>query len=84
MNVAVTVPLLPSSTVASPIEIAGNGSSSVIVPSALGSEMVPFSALERFSVNDSSISSSTSPFTATLRVFVVSPAAKVSVPLAAV
>ena len=73
MNVALTVPVLPSVTVTSLIESDGVASSSVIVPMPCASVTRAPTALERFTANVSSPSSRTSPFTVTVIVFVVSP-----------
>jgi hypothetical protein len=76
---AFALPVSTSVTVTSAIERAGSASLSVIVPSPFASRRVAFEALERLTVKVSSISSSRSPATAIVTVFVVSPASKVSV-----
>ena len=79
-------PLLPSLTVASATERAGNGavSSLVMVPIAVPSAMVAPLGDERASVSVSLASTAVSPDTCTRTTLEVSPAAKVSVPLSAV
>ena len=74
----------PSTTPVSPIESAGAGSSSVIVPRPLPSPIVPPDGADSVTVNVSSASSRTSPLTSTVTVLLVSPAAKVTVPPPAV
>jgi hypothetical protein len=56
---------------------------SAIVPTPSLSEIVAFTGPARLTRNVSSISSSTSPLTRTVTVFVVSPATNVTVPDAA-
>ena len=73
-----------SETVRSLTESSGMSSSSVIVPTAWLSEIVAFVAFDRLTKKVSCTSLSSSPCTVTLTVFVVSPAANVSGPLAAV
>jgi hypothetical protein len=82
VKTAFTVPALPSVTVASSIESDGAPSSSVIVPSPDPSPIVALTALVRLTLNVSSASSSVSPLTSTVTVFVVSPVRKVSCPVA--
>ncbi len=74
---------LPSVTVASVIASVGVASSSVIVPTPWGSAIVAFDPFERLTAKVSFTSSSVSPLTSTVTCFVVSPAAKFSVPLPA-
>ena len=50
VNVAVVVPVLPSTTVRSPIDSAGAGSSSVIVPAPVPSASVAFDGAESVTV----------------------------------
>ncbi len=83
LKLAVTVPVSPSVTVTSPIATEGSESSSVIVPSPCASSIDAFKALDRLRKKFSSFSSSASPLTSTVTVFVVSPAAKLSVPAVA-
>ena len=83
VNVAFTEPVSGSVTVASLIEIAGCGSLSTIVPSPVGSRIAALTAFDRLSVYVSSSSSSVSPTTGTVTVFVFWPGANVSVPLVA-
>jgi hypothetical protein len=71
----------PSTTVASPIDSVGVGSSSLIVPTPWPSASVALSGGDRLTKKLSSSSSRTSPLTGTEIVFVVCPAAKVNVPL---
>ena len=73
MKVALTVPALPSVTVTSSIESVGSGSSSVIVPTPWPSAIVAFVGFERLTKNVSFASSSRSPLTSTVTVFVVWP-----------
>ena len=75
MNVAVVVPALPSVTVTSFTERVGAASSSVIVPRPEPSAIVAFPGLESVTPKVSSISSILSPFTVTVKVVVVEPAA---------
>ena len=84
MKLATTEPLSPSVTVTSSIESEGCGSSSLIVPRPCPSAIVALIALARFNVYVSFDSSRRSPLTSTVTCFVVSPAAKLSVPLPAV
>ena len=79
MKVAATVPESPSATVTSSIESVGSASSSVIVPRPRLSAIVALVWFESVRVYVSSNSSRTSPCTWTVTVFVVSPAANVSV-----
>jgi hypothetical protein len=65
----------------SSIESDGDPSSSVIVPTPWPSAIVPLTGLLRSTSNVSSASSSVSPLTSTVTVFVVSPVRKVSWPL---
>ena len=83
MKVALTLPPLPSVTVTLLIEMVGSESLSLTVPRPCPSAMVTFDGFERLSVNVSFASSSRSPLTSTVTVFVVSPGVKVSVPDAA-
>jgi hypothetical protein len=83
VKVAATVPPLPSVTVTSSTESEGSGSSSVIVPTPWSSAIVALDAPLRSRKKVSFASSSRSPLTSTVTVFVVSPAAKSSVPPAA-
>ena len=83
MKTALALPVWPSAMVTSPIERAGSGSSSVIVPRPLASPSVALTGSERPTLKVSSISSSASPLTETVTVFEVSSGAKVSVPAAA-
>ena len=83
MKVAFTELPFPSVTVTSFTDSDGKPSSSVIVPIPCGSGVVALSAPERLSAKVSLTSSRRSPFTATVTVLVVSPAAKLSVPLLA-
>jgi hypothetical protein len=71
---------LPSVRLASVTERVGEGSSSVIVPRALESEIVAPEALDRLTRKRSSVSSSVSPWTGTRMVLDVVPGANVSVP----
>ena len=73
---------LPSAKVASPMASVGGGATSslVIVPAPTPSARVAFVGLERTTVKPSLASTTESPMAATWIVFVVSPAAKVSVP----
>ena len=77
---------VPSTTWTSPIEISGSGSSFRIVPTACVSGTVALptvGAVREMSTRSvSSPSRFRSPFTTTSIVFVVSPGAKVTVPLA--
>ena len=81
MNVAAVVPLLPSVTATSLIEIEGAESLSVIVPWPRSSRITTFTAFDRFTKNVSFGSSVVSPLTSTAIVFVRSPGLKVTVPL---
>jgi hypothetical protein len=83
VNVALTVPELPSVTVTSAIETLGGASSSMIVPPPLGSAIVACVAAVRFSAYVSLTSSIRSLLTLTVTCFVVSPGAKVTEPLRA-
>jgi hypothetical protein len=78
------VPLSPSATATLPTESAGAVSSSMIVPVPVPSAITALTAFDRFSVYVSFASSRVSPLTTTVTVFVVSPTAKLSVPLTAV
>jgi hypothetical protein len=82
--VATVVPVSPSITLTSLIVSVDGGSSSVIVPMPCPSAIVAFDGFERLTKKVSLASSSVSPLTRTVTVSVVWPAAKVSVPLAAV
>ena len=82
-NVASTVPALPSSTVAFPIVRAGVASSSTIVPTPSSSPSDALPGFESATVKVSLASSRTSPTTVTTALSVVSPGAKVTVPLVA-
>ena len=77
------MPASPSVTVASPIDTVGAVSSSVIVPTPCASPSVAFEGALRLRKKLSFGSSSRSPFTSTVTVCVVSPAAKLSVPAVA-
>ncbi len=71
----------PSASVTSPIEIVtGVVSSFRMVPVPWPSAIVAFTGLDKVRVKVSSASTAVSPLTGTGTVFVVSPAAKVSVP----
>ena len=83
MKTALTVPLFPSATDTSLTDSEGVASSSAIVPRPLSSASVAFTGLERLTVKVSSVSSRASPAIGTTIVRAVSPARKVSVPLAA-
>ncbi len=83
VKTAFVVPELPSLTVTSPIDRAGK-SSLVMVPRPWGSARVAPLPPLRVTVKVSSFSMAVSPVTLTARVLLVSPAAKVSVPEAAV
>ena len=84
LNVAVNVrfvePLSPSVTLGELIDSVGVASLSVIVPVPVPAEIVAFVALLRATTTVSFGSSRTSPVTDTLKVWLVVPAAKVSVP----
>jgi hypothetical protein len=84
VNVALTAPPLPSVTVTSLTETVGGASSSLIVPTPWPSAMVAFDGFDRVSVNVSFASSSVSPTTSTVTVFVVCPGVNVRVLDAAV
>ena len=74
MKVALTVPLLPSVTVASPIEAVGATSSSVIVAApCVSAPSVPLSTVVRLTKNCSFPSGLPSPLTSTEIVPVVLP-----------
>ena len=79
-------PLLPSLTVASATARVGSGavSSLVMVPIAVPSAMVAPLGDDSVRVSVSLASTAVSPDTCTLTTFEVSPAAKVTVPVAAV
>ena len=83
MNRALVVPLLPSATDTSLIDSVA-ASSFVIVPWPWASAIVAPDGLERFTTNVSFASTVVSPLTDTSIVWLVVPAAKVSVPDAAV
>jgi hypothetical protein len=76
------VPAFPSSTVTSSTDKSGEGSSSPIVPTPSPSEIVALTAFVRLTSKVSLASSSVSPLTSIVTVFVVSPVRKVSWPLA--
>ena len=76
VKVASTVPALPSATVTSPTDSVGVASSSVIVPMPSASPRVAFVGALSVKSKVSFASSSTSPFTCTVTVCEVSPAAK--------
>ena len=82
MKARLVVPPFPSFAWASAISSTGGGSSSRIVPEAVSSPSValPLAWLSVM-LNVSSASSSRSPFTGTDNVCVVTPAAKLSVPV---
>ena len=78
VNVAVVVPAFPSVTETSLTEREGAASSSVIVPRPEPSAIVAFPGLESVMPYVSLASSTVSPFTVTVNVAVVEPAAMVS------
>ena len=80
VNVRFVEPLSPSVTLGESIDSVGRSSSSVIVPVPLTVEIVAFAALLRVTTTVSFDSSSVSPVTDTLKVWLVVPAVKVSVP----
>jgi hypothetical protein len=80
LKLALTVPVFPSVTVTLPTETVGGGSSSVIVPTPVPSAMVTLTASDRLTVKVSSISSSVSPLTRTVAVFVVWPGENTRLP----
>ena len=82
VKVAERVPVLPSVTAASVTDTVG-GSSSRIVPTPVASLMFAFVGSLRLTTNHSVGSTRRSPLTSTVMVLLVSPGAKVSVPLAA-
>ena len=81
MKFKAVVPLLPSATLTSLMEIEGCGSLSVMVPSPCGSTIDAFAGFVRLTKKISFVSSSVSPLTSTVIVFVVSPGLKITVPL---
>ena len=70
VKLASTVPVSPSVTVALPTETVGGESSSVIVPTPVPSAITALTASARLTVKVSSNSSSVSPLTRTITVFV--------------
>ena len=80
VKTAVTDPLLPSPTTASPMDREGCASSLRIVPCPCPSARVAFVGLLRLTKNVSSASYLVSPFTVTLTGFEVSPGLNVRVP----
>ena len=78
------VPLLPSTTVASAIDTVGATSSLVMVPVATARDNVAPEEVDKVTVTVSAGSTVVSPRTPTLIVCDVWPAAKVSMPEAAV
>ena len=86
VNVMGEVPLSPSITVGSEIEIDGGGATSslVMVPIAMRSDRVTPEGFDKVTMKVSLGSATVSPRTPTVTVFEVWPAAKVSVPEAAV
>ena len=82
MNVRFVEPLSPSATLGESIESVGVASSSVIVPVPVPTvlDMAAFVGLLNVTTTVSFASSSVSPSAATLKVWLVVPAAKVSVP----
>ena len=82
MNVRFVVPLSPSVTLGESIDSVGASSSSVIVPVPVPAvfDMAAFVGLLRDTTTVSFDSSRTSPSTDTSKVWLVVPAAKVSVP----
>ena len=84
VKIAVLVPSLPSVTVILLTVSSGGLSLSTIVTVARLSPITALAALSRLIENNSSISSKLSPLTVTEMVLLVSPGAKVKVPLVAV
>jgi hypothetical protein len=84
LNAAVTVPALPSVTATSLMNNEGAASSSVIVPTPVPSAIVAFVGTDKTTLNVSLDSLSVSPLTVIETFCVVTPAAKVNVPLPAV
>ena len=80
MNVRFVEPLSPSVTLGESIDSVGASSSSVIVPVPVAVEIVASVALLRVTTMVSLTSSIASPVTDTSKVWLVVPAAKVSVP----
>ena len=80
VNVKSFDPLFPSVTLGELIETVGAPSSSVIVPVPVAVPIVAFPALLSVATTVSSASSSVSPVTDTSKVWLVVPAANVSVP----
>ena len=78
------VPLLPSLCVTPSIEKLGAASSFTIVPVPSAVPIVALTAADRWTVNASFVSNVVSPFTSTVICFVVSVAAKFSVPQATI
>ena len=79
VNVSVVEPLSPSVTLGESMEMV-TLSSLTIVPVPVAVEIVAFAALLRVTMTVSSASSSVSPVTDTLKVWLVVPTGKVSVP----
>ena len=82
VNVSIREPLLRSSAVGESIDSACAASSSVIVPVPVAVPIVALVALLRVTLRVSLRSPSVSPITDTLKVWLVVPGAKVSVPSA--
>ena len=80
VNVRFVEPLSPSVTLGESMDTVGVPSSSVIVPVPVAVETAAFAALLSVTTTVSSASSVVSPVTDTLKVWLVAPAAKVSVP----
>ena len=80
VNVNAADPPFPSITLGDEIDSIGAASSSVIVPVPLPVASVAFVGLLSFTATVSSDSSLVSPVTDTMRLRLVTPAAKVSVP----
>jgi len=83
VKTALALPVLPSTTEASPTDSAGAGSSSVIVATPSLSEMLAFDAFDRSTRKVSSASSSVSPWTVNCTCFVGVFLVSVRVPLVA-
>ena len=83
MKLNAVVPVSPSLTDTLLMETTGAASSFVIVVVALAVPTVRFVGLLNVSTMVSSVSNTVSPVMVTTTVFVVSPAAKLSVPVAA-
>ncbi len=87
LKLNVLVPLLPSFWDTSEIEMLGrvtDPSSLVMVPTPWLSKIVALLGLVRLTTNFSSLSDLVSPLTSTVTCWLVTPGAKVSVPLLAV